>query len=176
MPKTYNTIPTTTTGSVYTAAAHNNIVTNVNNYRVPPSCHVYRSSNLTGYSSAAKITWNAEAHDTDDMWTSGTDITIKTAGIYLIVAKLYVQATATLTYVAPEIGINAAVAAQFYNASVFAGTVSQGMATYVASLAVNDTVWADAAIAGGSAYIVAGGTLNTTLASSLSVTWLGQVS
>jgi hypothetical protein len=42
--KTYNSIPSVATGDVYTAAAHNNIVTNVNNYRVPPACIVQRAS------------------------------------------------------------------------------------------------------------------------------------
>lgn len=177
MPKTYNSIPSVSTGDVYTATAHNNIVTNVNNYRVPPSCHVYRTSDLTSYTDGTAITWQAEAHDTDDMWTSGTNITIQTAGVYLCVFKVQTAASGTaMTYAAPQILVNGTAALQLYNASVFSGIVSQGLVTYVASFAAGTTIGANVLVAGATSYTIKGGTLHTTSASSLSATWLGQVS
>jgi hypothetical protein len=177
MPKTYNTIPTTTTGSVYTAAAHNNIVTNVNNYRVPPACIVYRSSDLTSYSQGTAITWNAEAIDTDGMWSSGTDITIGTDGLYLLTLKGQVQGTATITAMGWRIAINGTQAVQSYTTSVNSGILTQNSVLIVASLVAGNTVSANVTIGGGSAYIVKGGaSVNAEAVTSLSAVWLGQVS
>lgn len=92
MPKTYNTIPTTTTGSVYTAAAHNNIVTNVNNYRVPPACAAYHNvAQSIPNATATAVLLNSEYYDTDDMHSTSTAtsrITIATAGIYQLTANI----------------------------------------------------------------------------------------
>ncbi len=176
MAKTYNTFTNVSTGDVLTATNFNNVLTNIGNYRVPPMCMVYRSSNLTSYSSNAAITWNAESYDTDDMWSSGSSITINTAGVYLIQFKVHVTATATLTSVAPLVLINGTSVGQFFSTSSFAGTATQMLYSYVTSLAATNTVGAAVEIVGGSAYIIKGGTLNTVDASALSVTWLGQVS
>jgi hypothetical protein len=177
VPKTYNTFTNVSTGDVLTATNFNNVLTNVGNYRVPPSCHVYRTSDLTGYTSGTAITWQAEAHDTDDMWSSGTNITIQTAGIYLCVFKVQTAASGTaMTYAAPELLVSGTVAAQFYSDSVFSGIVSQTVVTYVASFAAATTIAAQVLVAGATSYTIKGGTLNTTSASSLSVTWLGQAS
>ena len=43
MAKDYNTFSDVSTGDVYTAAAHNLLLENVENYRVPPSCLLTRS-------------------------------------------------------------------------------------------------------------------------------------
>ena len=176
MAKTYNTISTFTSGAILTAAQMNGIGTNVNNYRVPPMCMVYRTSNLTSYSSTAAITWQAESYDTDSMWSSGTNITIGTDGVYLIQFKVHVTATATMTAATPQILVNGTVVGVTYNTSIFSGIATQSGMTYVTSLAAGNTVAGAVEIAGGSAYIIKGGTLNTADASALSVTWLGQVS
>jgi hypothetical protein len=94
MAYTYNTIPTVSTGDVYTATAHNNIVENVNNYRVPPACQVRRTTNQTSYTADAAITWQSAAFDTEKdndaaqpMWEASPNpsrITIRTSGLYLI--------------------------------------------------------------------------------------------
>ena len=65
---------------------------------------------------------------------------------------------------------------QLYNASVFSGIVSQGFVTYVASFAAATTIAANVLVSGATSYTIKGGTLHTTSASSLSVTWLGQAS
>jgi hypothetical protein len=92
MPKTYNTIPTTTTGSVYTAAAHNNIVTNVNNYRVPPACAAYNNATQSiANATAVAVALNAEYYDTDGMHdtvTNNSRITIATDGIYVVTGNV----------------------------------------------------------------------------------------
>ena len=96
MPKTYNTIPTTTTGSVYTAAAHNNIVTNVNNYRVPPCCIVERTglsvadgaNAAVAFTSAATTDTEAPSDPMHSTSVNNTRITARTAGIYVVSGNL----------------------------------------------------------------------------------------
>ena len=81
MAKTYNSIPTVSTGDVYTATAHNNIAENVNNYRVP-AIGTFTASQAAGDATNQIVTLT-EVTDTDGMFTSGTTVTINTAGIYL---------------------------------------------------------------------------------------------
>ena len=100
MPKTYTAAGSATAGQVYTASAHNVIVTDVNNLIVKPACRLTNSSNLTGYTSGSAITFNTETYDTDDMHStvSQTDrITIQTAGIYLVSGLYYATYTGTPT-------------------------------------------------------------------------------
>lgn len=92
MAKTYNgPFSDVTTGSVYTAAAHNDVLENLNNYRVPPMCRVKQTSGQVVYdASSAVIAFNAEDFDTDAMHDNATNnsrVTIKTAGVYLIIAS-----------------------------------------------------------------------------------------
>lgn len=176
MAKTYNSIPSVATGDVYTAAAHNAIATNVNNYRVPPMCLVYRSSDLSGYTSDADITWNAESYDTDEMFTpSGTTITIGTAGLYLVSFYVYFVGLATITNVSMRIRVNGATAMTHFGATGSTGVYSTAALTL--SLAASDTVAARVGVAGGSSYSVAGNAdPRNQNASRLSLTWLGQVS
>ena len=180
MPKTYNTIPSVSTGDVYTATAHNNIVTSVNNYRVPPACTAYRSSDLTSYASAA-ITWQAVLFDTespsDPMWASGspTQITVRTAGLYLVTFSGYTTATATVTLVVPRVYVGASIVAQ-QNSPVQSGTDSGFSFSTVLSCAVGNVITADVAYVGGSAYVIKGAASTTNQQTRLSVAWLGQVS
>ncbi len=92
MPKTYNTIPTVSTGDVYTATAHNNIVANVNNYRVAPACAAYHNVvQSIPNATATAVLLNSEYYDTDDMHSTSTAtsrITIATAGIYQLTANI----------------------------------------------------------------------------------------
>jgi hypothetical protein len=183
MAKTYNTIPTTTTGSVYTAAAHNNIVTNVNNYRVPPACQVRRTTNLTSYTSDAAITWESAAFDTespsDPMWAASpnpTRVTIKTAGLYVVSLTGKADATATLTLANANISVNGnLVAGQF--CSVLAAITSRFAISVVLNLAASDFITAAVGLVGGSAYIITGSaTAQDSTQTRLTVSWLGQAS
>lgn len=99
MAKTYNTIPSVATGDVLTATGWNNQATNVNNYRVPPMCMVYR----TAVQAVANTTWvvptfDGEVYDTDDMHSLSVNtnrITINTAGLYLVTVTGYWNSSST---------------------------------------------------------------------------------
>jgi hypothetical protein len=163
MPKTYNTIPTTTTGSVYTAAAHNNIVTNVNNYRVPPLVRVRKNANQS-VSGLTILSWDVQDHDTDDMWASGTTITAKTAGVYAWSAYFRVTGTApTLVYVNGPDAARNSIAVSGDMRITFSGL-------WVA--AANDTANVAFEPTGGSGMVIDG----TTTPAFFTATWLGQVS
>lgn len=183
MPKTYNTIPTVSTGDVYTATAHNNIVTNVNNYRVPPACQVRRTTNLTGYSSDTAITWESAAFDTEDpnnpMWAASpnpTRITIKTPGLYMVTFTGKVDATTTLTLANANISLNGNLtAAQF--CSVLSGVTSRFAMGHILNLAANDYITCAVGFVGGSSYLITGSaTAQDSGQTRCTVTWLGQVS
>lgn len=92
MAKTYNTIPTVSTGDVYTATAHNNIVENSNNYRVPPMCINSRTGQSVNDATVTPIAFTSAASlDTDSMHDSATNntrFTANTAGVYLVSATL----------------------------------------------------------------------------------------
>lgn len=96
MAKTYNSIPTVSTGDVYTATAHNNIVENSNNYRVPPMVKVGRNGSNQSITpgASAYVQWNnaSAAYDTDGMWSSGsnTRLTVQTPGIYAATWGIFV--------------------------------------------------------------------------------------
>jgi hypothetical protein len=99
MAKTYTAAGSAVAGDVYTAAAHNVIVTNVNNFIVPPACRVQKTStmNLVNLTDTL-ITWDLESYDTDGMVTlasSTSEITIGTSGIYQVTGSLSFQANGT---------------------------------------------------------------------------------
>lgn len=179
MAKTYNTISTFTSGQILTATQMNQIGTNSNNYRVPPSCSVYRSSDATGYTSSL-ITWQAADYDTesptDPMWASGANankVYIRTAGIYAICFRFYLTATASITLMETDIYLNANVI-NVVNSPVFSTTAAYGLATHVQKCAAGDYVGAALSPTGGSAYVVKGGASDTYAQTRLTVTWLGQ--
>lgn len=99
MPKTYTAAGTAVAGQVYTAAAHNVIATNVNNFIVPPMCQVKRTTTQAiTTASVTDVLFNAETFDTDDMHstTSNTDrITVNTAGVYIVTGNLQMAGNAT---------------------------------------------------------------------------------
>lgn len=185
MAKTYNTISTVATGDVYTATAHNNIVTNVNNYRVPPMCTVVRTSNQTGYTSQAAISWSSAILDTespsDPMWAAGspTVVTVRTAGMYLVTYNARVTATATTTFTGLMLLKNGASIGQLY-VPAFSPSVApemRGTMSLLVSASVGDTFGAAATIIGGSAYVISGtATTDNESQTRLTVAWIGQVS
>jgi hypothetical protein len=174
MPKTYNTFTNVSTGDVLTATNFNNVLTNVEGYRRPASCQVRRTADLTSYVSNTAITWSSSAWDTDGMYTSGTNVTVQTAGIYAITFEGIVNATATMTNISPIINIGAAnVSAMTF---VAASSTSQRFnMTTVHSIAASTVVQAYIAIVGGSAYVI-GGAASGDTQTRMTVQWLGQVS
>jgi hypothetical protein len=177
MAKTYNTIPTVSTGDVYTATAHNNIVTNVNNYRVPPSCRV-RKTGTQAFTNPTVISFDTDtgsgAHDTDGMWDAGspTVITIQTTGLYLVTA--YVAATSATgnAITVLQMSLNTSAGGSFADlgAGGNTGTTAAASASGVTSLTAGDTVSI-------TCYFNGSGTgLTIGAATTMSATWVGQVS
>lgn len=94
MAKTYTAAGSAVAGDVYTAAAHNVIVTDVNNFIVPPMCRMVLTSprGITA-NTHTSITFNTdmrEDYDTDGMLATaaGSKITVQTAGIYSCTAAI----------------------------------------------------------------------------------------
>jgi hypothetical protein len=179
MAKTYTAAGSATAGEVYTASAHNVIVTNVNNFIVPPSVRVDRTTNLTGYSSTAAIAWSGEVWDTDDMYTSGTsttNITIQTAGIYVISFLGLVSGTATISRVLPQIRIGGTTTVQGESIVGDSGTTSSFNISTTESLSVGNVITATVQFVGGSAYIINGAAAPSNSNTRLTVTWIGRTS
>lgn len=173
MPKTYTAAGSATAGQVYTASAHNVIVTNVNNFIVPPAARIRVTGNRA-ITSAADFAWDGTSYDTDGMWSSGSAarLTAQTAGIYLVVLNVVDQVTvANCTSNSVEIFFNGVAAAG--NRSLTTITINEFIITsvsFMASFAVSDYVTARIQFAGGTHTM-----LNDTRAS-LSATWVGRTS
>jgi PKD repeat protein len=92
MPKTYTAAGSAVAGDVYTAAAHNVIVTDVNNFIVPPLVRANHGTTTQSLTNATLtyVQWDAEDYDTDGMFTTSdnTKITINTTGVYLVTATI----------------------------------------------------------------------------------------
>lgn len=189
MAKTYNSIPTVSTGDVYTATAHNNIVTNVNGYRVPPMCIVSTDTNvaIATATETAIAFQSASAPNTDMTITAGTSsstianggkVTVTTAGVYLVTFSILFASNAT--------GVRGAGVIKNGTGTWFAGTAAladnappaSGGATMVKgsgllSLAANDYLSL-------TLYQTSGGNLTAATAAPggniLTLAWLGQVS
>lgn len=181
MAKTYTSVPTVSTGDVYTAAAHNVVAQNINNMRVPPICRVSRVASLSVNNAAdTDITFDTEDIDTDGMFTaSSTTITVQTAGIYLCTANVQWAANNTgirLLYITRNAAANTYAGVQACS-MVAPGTASfNGLqsCSVVVSCSVNDTIKM-------LVYQNSGGALSVSTEASfdytnLSVAWLGQVS
>lgn len=165
MPKTYNTFSNVATGDVYTAAAHNNILTNLANYRVPPMCIL--TAGIAGVAlgggdiptTIGAGTTYTEVVDTDDMFTSGVNITLNTAGVYVVTLSIAGDNTGSVW---GSIVHDGTVVAKQYNASVNPLSLTT---TATISTAANKTVKAQGYTSGGTS----GGVR-------FSAVWVGQVS
>jgi hypothetical protein len=184
MAKTYNTLGTVAPGDVLRAnsgtAAYNGVITNVNNYRVPPMCRVHRAAALSHTSNGnfQAISFDTETFTQTDsgMWAVGTPtrITIQTAGLYLITGSfelannatgvrggdLILNGTTRLSY-----SFVTASNGSFGSAFALAATYSLAVGNYVEMRAYQNS-------GGNLAY----GTQDTGQFFHLSATWLGQVS
>lgn len=172
MAKTYYDITTFTSGQILTAAQMNEVGTTLDNHTVPSTCQVYRSTDVTSYSSGADISWSAENWDTDGMWSSGTTITVNTTGLYLIQLHAFVSASATLTLVSGAIKVGGAALAESYGA-IYSGTQTMVQTTAVASLSATNSITASIAIIGGSNYVV-NGAASGAEQTRMSVHWIGK--
>ena len=177
MPKTYTAAGSATAGDVYTASAHNGIVTDVNNLIVPPVCEVVRTTNLTSYTAATDISFSSASIDTDGMFAAGspTRITIQTTGLYVVTYVAAVSATATMTDVSPIIRKNTSNLA-FFMQKAYSSTNGYTAGSVVASLTASDYLTLRIDIVGGSNYTVRGDSSNTDVQTRLSATWIGRTS
>ena len=169
MAKTYNTIGTFTAGAILTAAQMNAIGTNVNNYRVPPACSVYFGTNTT-YTQDTDISWTAQDFtNTDGMWTSGGNITVQTAGLYLV--TFTGRATATVSAGARAV-LNLAGSPSVHGPEQTT-TDFRWSISLVRSFAASDTIAARVQWSGSGTVTLQG---SASLRPTLTATWLGQVS
>jgi len=177
MAKTYNTLGTVAPGDVLRAnsgtAAYNGVITNINNFRVPPMCRVYRATTLTPYTAGSAITWDAESFDTDGMHDAVTNtsrITANTAGVYSFTGSVRVDTTGSFT----SRNIFAKV-----NGTTFvwqalgpaAGTNDSSPVAFSYLLAVNDYVELFVANGGTGTFAIA-----DSVEANITATWLGQLS
>jgi hypothetical protein len=170
----WTTPGTATAGEVLTAAFWNtNVRDNSSFLFTPPMVKVYRSSNQTSYTSQASISWQAEEYDTDAMWTSGTDVTIKTAGIYLISFYAFASGAATITSVFAGVRKNGTYLGQ-QNFAPYTTTATSCTYSNTHKLAVSDVITADVQFLGGSAYVVSGAATDANAQSRLIITWIGK--
>ena len=187
MPKDYNSFTDVATGDVYSAASHNLILENVNNYRVPPMCRALRSTNQSFANAAlAAVNFDAEDFDTDGMFAPTRNyIEAQTAGIYGINASLQIQNNATGQRAA-VIVINPTFSGSGDSAGITGGTRAAGSYTNAlgSSIQTSLSVSVTFSLAEGDtvallAFQNAGGPLSFTTGveqTALSLTWLGQAS
>lgn len=171
----WTTPGTAVAGTVYTSAFYNEQTRdNLNYLYSPPMCLVQRTTALTGYTSNTDITWSSERYDTDAMFSSGTDITIKTAGIYLVNCHIEAYGNATISRISPRIHKNGNVSVA-QESPVNASTGTNTTVSIVSSFAVNDTITLRVLFTGGSAYAIGGSATEDNVSQTrLSVTWLGK--
>jgi hypothetical protein len=183
--KTYNPIPSVATGDVYTAAAHNAIVENVNGYRVPPMCRLTRTTDQSINSGTeTRVQFGTAVFDTDPtMATTGASakITINTAGVYLVNAESMWQSVSTLTFYRYHYVAVSSTVERIARQGVFhSGGVQAISSSAVVSLAAGATLELFVFHTRGSALDISttGSALGTTpgAVASLSAAWLGQVS
>jgi hypothetical protein len=176
MAKTYTalTAANATAGNAILASDFSSLFTNSNNYRVPPMCRVYRSSDWTY--SGTYISWNAEQYDTDGMWSSGTDVTIQTDGIYLVEGSYAYTCTASNTWMALIIAKGTVFAART-SAPAYGTTLGFVTCSAVLSCVSGDIIRLLHDPFGGSSFVAKGGTIDAANGvTHMSVTWLGQAS
>jgi hypothetical protein len=109
------------------------------------------------------------------MWSSGTNVTINTSGIYLVEFSGLFSASATLTAVFPEIQLNGT-RVRLARAG-FTVTDSYFSIVSTLKLAATNTISAGIDAAGGSGYILRGNAnINNIVTTRLSVSWVGFAS
>lgn len=179
MPKTYNTFTNVSTGDVLTATTFNNVLTNIESYRVPPAVRAKRSGDLTGYTGGAAIAWNAEDYDTDGMHDNSSNterLTVQTSGIYLVQCGLRFEYTGTLTDVDFIIRQVTTGPTTTSISNVYLGGLSNAGVLYLTQSTIISAVAGDYFTVGvngtgGSALII-----KADARSHFTATWLGQTS
>jgi hypothetical protein len=100
-------ISTVTTGSTLSSANYNQIVTTLNNNTLPPMCQMVLTPNqVIGTGTNTNLTSSSFNYDTDSMSSTANQITINTAGIYLVSFSMFWPTNATNQRVATVIVSN----------------------------------------------------------------------
>ena len=175
MPKTYTAAGTVVAGEVYTAAAHNIIATDVNNFIVPPMCQARVTTTITGYADGSDITFNTTAaFDTDGMFSSGapTRITIQTSGLYVVSLIGSFTGSATITRALAQIKKSGVVVSQ--EEAFGTSTGGSFSNSSILNLTASEYLTAAISFAGGSAYTVQGNATETSAQTRLTATWIGR--
>ena len=177
MAKTFTSVlPSVSTGDVYQATSHNNIVTTINSHTVPPAIQLVRTTAINPYTAGSDITWSSATYDTegpsDPMWSSGATITIKTAGIYLLSMMLDVRNTAGMTGVTASFKKGGTV--QTYS-DVPNATNARVVFSTVQSFAASDALTFQLNFTGGGTTQINGAASGADQ-SRLNITWLGKTS
>jgi hypothetical protein len=177
MPKTYNTIPTVSTGDVYTATAHNAIGTTINSMRVPPSCMLQVTADAT-VTNNFTASWNTTpVVDTDGMFSAGTPtrMTVQTAGLYLVSAQISLGAATAISLPYIYIGKSD----PFGYASMIGtndGTTTRLSITTVMNMAAGEMIQVAAGWASATGAVTLQGTTDGGRRARFQAVWLGQVS
>ena len=187
MALTYNTLGTVAPGDVLRAnsgtAAYNSLITNVNNYRVPPMMRATRvAAQSIANNANGAVRFDTQTFDTDGMFAPTSNvITFPTAGIYLLTANMTWDGNATGLRVVgiyhnPTISANTDAAtvtsgvriAHVTNAAISGAATNLFVATTY-EFAANDTACM-------SCFQTSGGALNTRTDDlpTFTATWLGQ--
>jgi hypothetical protein len=179
MAKTYTAAATATAGEVYTASAHNVIVTDVNNFIVPPMVQVRRTTDLTSYTSNTLISWTTTAaFDTDGMFSSGapTYITVQTPGIYLVNFVGQITGSATISLVLATLYKNGVSNRWAMNTPQTQSTEAIFSVSGITECVAGDTLAAGVNITGGSNYTVKGSASESFNQSRMTAKWIGRTS
>ena len=172
-------------GAILTAAQLNQQLRDNTLSGSAAACRVVRTTNLTGYTSGSAITWESVSasggyQTQSTMWVVGdpTKITVPVAGMYLVTMRAYLTCTATLTAAIAAMAKNAdpAVTTTALATSAANSTVASFTSfSTVISLAASDYLKFSVVPSGGSAYVINGAATETFSQSSVTVTWLGQI-
>ena len=174
MAKTYTAAGSAVAGDVYTAAAHNVIVTDVNNLIVPPALRLNLTADAT-ITNGSLISWSSAAYNTDGMWSSGSTITVQTSGIYLMTFAGFVSTTGSLTYAIAQYGVSSDLGYYGNAGQVLGGTGAYVSHSMVSALTAGDTINFAVAVAGSGTYTLRG-TANDQTRARATVTWIGRTS
>jgi hypothetical protein len=174
---TYNSFTDVSTGDVLTAALGNQWQENLNNHRVPPSCRV-RKTGTQPYTNPVTVSFDTNAgsgaHDTDGMWDAGspTVITIQTTGLYLVTAAITAGSPTANAITTLQMSLNTSAGGSFasFGTNGNTGTGAAASVSAVTSLTAGDTVSVQCYYNGSGASLTIGAS------STMSATWLGQVS
>ena len=142
---TYVAPSTVTTLQTYTSAAHNVIVGDIISFRnmtgiVPPMCRLQKISDTT-LTVGVGIDFGSALVDTDTMATSGTTITIKTAGVYEITCGLVIGGSSAFGNIpAFRPVLNGSASGPDSSLALSVGNYYTGVWIYTKSFSVSDTI------------------------------------